>query len=977
MFDQVKKQTCVIFVGVPGSGKTATARHIALILQTEGYQILPIKDIKDIETYCDPHHPQVFVIDDVIGVFGLDLVELNLLRKYQDRFKCPTMPKTKTLMTCREVVYRNEAFFSTSGLAPEKHVINLSSSANVLTDTDKCKLLAKYNLNVYQFQVRNLPKTSKMFPLLCKLFSKKKECRVHGYLFFIKPIPCILEALDEMKTNNKIQYASLVLLLANQNKLSEEDLEDVHCGTNAFTEIKHKVLQKCKVSSRTDTFEFTDALADMEGTYTKRCGNRFTFEHDYMLEIIAYHFGRQCPEIILQIMKSDYISYHIELDTRISRTSEKRNESEEVAAECVEHSETIVKQDDVFNLCITLTEKQYPLFFERLLKDIKNGDYYNVFRSKALKHPSVLRHFIGLMGSIINLIQRDRTPLTVACHLGDLNVVEELIKAGADVNLRDNTHKPLTLACEEGHLGVVKKLIKAGALVNVKDGSVTALTASCEVGYMSIVDELIASGADVNLRGDSNSPLTFACERGPLNFVKKLIQFGADVNLNDEFRTPLTTACEMGCLCVVEELIKAGANVNLSDGYNTPLTAACQGLSIYVSAGTLMAYNYMFKEMLMPFEFPIKDPKIYYTRAYISTVEHLIKTGADVNLCDGSKTPLTTACEQGHVHIVKELINFGADVNLRDEYDTPLIRACDFGHLNVIKELIKACANVNLNNEYDTPLTSACVSQNVSLVEELVKAGADINLKYRCKTALTTACEHGNSGVVKKLIELGADINLCDGLTTPLTIACEKGYQTEVESLIKAGADINLNDGYRTPLTIACERGQTKIVNILIKSGVDVNLSDGTDTPLKLACEMGHLSVVQKLINAGVDVKLCNANNTIQEITDIEKPLKTVEWLIKSGEGISLDNGYLPPLITEFSHLTRHFKSTNIRGAIDRLWRHLNLLGRKNPRINQIAKLFVQVTKNSTRVVKSFSRTAARLMVNTRINEGYYPFHRI
>lgn len=195
--------------------------------------------------------------------------------------------------------------------------------------------------------------------------------------------------------------------------------------------------------------------------------------------------------------------------------------------------------------------------------------------------------------------------------------------------------------------------------------------------------------------------------------------------------------------------------------------------------------------------------------------------------------------------------------------------------------------------------------------------------------------------------------------------------------MIKAGADINLNDGYRTPLTIACERGQTKIVNILIKSGVDINLSDGTDTPLKLACEMGHLSVVQKLINAGVDVKLCNANNTIQEITDIEKPLKTVEWLIKSGEGISLDNGYLPPLITEFSHLTRHLKSTNIRGAIDRLWRHMNLLGRKNPRINQVAKLFVQVTKNSTRVVKSFSRTANRLMVNTRINKGYYPFHRI
>lgn len=977
MFDQVKEQTYVMFVGVPGCGKTATARHIALILQTEGYQILPIKDIKDIETYCDPHLPQVFVIDDVIGVFGLDMAELNLLRKYQDRLKCPTMPETKTLLTCREVVYRNEDFSNTSFFAQEKHEINFSSSANVLTDTDKCKLLAKYNLNVYQFQVRILPKTSKMFPLLCKLFSKKEEYKVHGYMFFITPIPCILEAMDEMKTNNRIQYASLVLLMANQNKLSEKDLDDVQCSTNAFTEIKYKVLQICKVISRTDTFEFTDALAEMEGTYTKRSGNMFTFEHDYMLEIIAYHFGRQCPEIILQIMKSDYISYYIELDTRISRTIEKRKESEDVAVESVQHSETNIKQDDVFNLCITLTEKQYPILLERLLKDIKNGDYYNVLRSKALKHSSVLQQFIGLMRSFINLIQRDRTPLTVACHLGDLNIVEELIKAGADVNLRDNTHKPLTLACEEGHVGVVKLLIKAGANINVKDGSVTALTASCELGYIGIVDELLTSGADVNLRGDSNTPLTFACEIGSLSLVKKLIEFGADVNLADDYKTPLTTACGIGCICVVEELIKRGAIVNLSDGYNTPLTAACQGVSINATNGTLMAHHLVLKGMLMPFVFLINDPKIYITRAYMSVVEHLIKTGADVNLCDGSKTPLTAACEQGHMHIVKELINFGAEVNLRDEYNTPLTKASYFGHLTVVKELIKACANVNLNDEYDTPLTSACVSQNVSLVEELVKASADINLKYLCKTALTTACEHGYSEVVKKLIELGADVNLCDGVTTPLTIACEEGYQTEVESLIKAGADINMNDGYRTPLTSACERGQSKIVNILIKAGVDVNLSDGTDTPLKIACEMGHLSVVEALINAEVDVKLCNANTIVQEITDIEKSLKTVEWLIKSGDGISLDNGYLPPLKTEFSHLTRLLKSTNKCGAKKRLKRQVDLLKRNSGRINQVAKPFAQLKINFTRVEKLFSRIENRVMVNARINEGYHPFHRI
>lgn len=39
MLDQVRTHPYVTFVGVPGSGKTATTRHIALILQRDGYEI--------------------------------------------------------------------------------------------------------------------------------------------------------------------------------------------------------------------------------------------------------------------------------------------------------------------------------------------------------------------------------------------------------------------------------------------------------------------------------------------------------------------------------------------------------------------------------------------------------------------------------------------------------------------------------------------------------------------------------------------------------------------------------------------------------------------------------------------------------------------------------------------------------------------------------------------------------------------------
>lgn len=108
MLEQVRKQSFVTIVGVPGSGKTVTARHIALILQTEGYEILPIRNIRNIETFCNPEKPQVFVIDDMVGVFGLIVGEIDVMDKYKDLLENPSHLKTKTLMTCREAIYGNE-----------------------------------------------------------------------------------------------------------------------------------------------------------------------------------------------------------------------------------------------------------------------------------------------------------------------------------------------------------------------------------------------------------------------------------------------------------------------------------------------------------------------------------------------------------------------------------------------------------------------------------------------------------------------------------------------------------------------------------------------------------------------------------------------------------------------------------------------------------------------------------------------------
>lgn len=374
MFDQVKNQPYVTFVGSPGSGKSATAHHIALKLQNEeGYDILPIKEVSRIEDYSDPESPQVFVIDDVVGVFGLNNGQFEMLERYKDRIISAEMSKTKIIMTCREVVFRNETV-SKCFLTEKANVIKLQSEDNKLSDEDKLSLLENYGLDAGLIPSERMSKTSSMFPFLCKMFSEQKTLSVHGYRFFITPIKYIKDALDEMQTRNKIHYVSLVLLMLHQNKLSGTELVK-KLIENKPIDIED-VFRKCKVSSHTDSFEIADALKEMDGTYTQTCDDQFCFIHDSMFEIVACQFGRQFPELILKNMSSVYIANYIKVSPNDGEINE--NESEELL-ENIEH------------LSITLHKSKIPMFAERLFIDLKDGNFIGIF--KYLKHPSVMQAF--------------------------------------------------------------------------------------------------------------------------------------------------------------------------------------------------------------------------------------------------------------------------------------------------------------------------------------------------------------------------------------------------------------------------------------------------------------------------------------------------------------------------------------------------------------------------------------------------------
>lgn len=314
--------------------------------------------------------------------------------------------------------------------------------------------------------------------------------------------------------------------------------------------------------------------------------------------------------------------------------------------------------------------------------------------------------------------------MTVAAACGYLDVVDSLLKEGAEVNerihfrdkdtieLKSSIFAPdwhttaLEAAAGAGHLNIVERLLQRNANVNSRtcgDSWRTALQAAAGGGHVSVVDRLLQEKADVNAPASSLYGLTAlqaAAGAGCMDVVKRLIQKGADVNGGPCQRfgqTALQKAAGAGHLPVVERLLEEGADVNAPAGHErgrTALQAASEG-------------------------------------GYTSVVKRLLREKADVDAPAGDvygRTALQAASERGHESIVELLLREKANVNApaSEEFGrTALGAAAEGGHLAVLERLLEAEAEVNKQDgNMRTPLFYASRKGHRVIVKRLKEVGA-------------------------------------------------------------------------------------------------------------------------------------------------------------------------------------------------------------------------------------------------------------
>jgi ankyrin repeat protein len=292
--------------------------------------------------------------------------------------------------------------------------------------------------------------------------------------------------------------------------------------------------------------------------------------------------------------------------------------------------------------------------------------------------------------------------MSLAAEVGSKDVLEALLKAGADVESPNAEGQTALMAvARTGKVDAARVLLKYKANPNATEqwGGQTALMWAAAQSQPEMIRALIQGGAKVDMRAtvhdwqrrvtaegrpkDMNrggfTALLYAARESCIPCAKELLDRGADINLGDpDGVTPLIIALSNIHWDMGKFLIERGADVNLWDFYGqTPLYAA-------VDMNTL------------PKGRRVELPAVDDTTG-LEIITMLLDRGANPN----SQLKLRLPWRQvPYDRYTEPMLNIGV---------TPLIRATKAGDIPVIKLLLAHGALPNLPNfNGDTPLMAAC-----------------------------------------------------------------------------------------------------------------------------------------------------------------------------------------------------------------------------------------------------------------------------
>ncbi len=532
-------------------------------------------------------------------------------------------------------------------------------------------------------------------------------------------------------------------------------------------------------------------------------------------------------------------------------------------------------------------------------------------------------------GVDVNGAQGDgMTALHWAALRGDLEAAEMLLQADANVKARTRlgAYTPLILAAEGGHGDVVDALLRAGADPNAATSTgATPLMLAAASGSVPSVRALLDRGADPNAREAerSETALMFAAARDRADAIRILIERGADVAL----ATNLVNVPELDKKAedaLRERLSRLKKERAQAAGTEEPKAEAKPERGKTV-ASKLFGW-------MVPDKEKKKEPE--------STGRRRRTSYGELVGMQGGLTALLFAARQGNVDAVRALLEKGAGVNQVSEASktSPLLIAVMNGHFDLAKELLDRGADPKLSNEpagvtplYATinlwyaphtsyPQPRAHLKQSLThldLVKALLDAGADPNVRLKQKiwfsaynfdqsgidetgaTPFWRAAYGSDVPAMRLLKSYGADPSLATRKPPERPrIADQQGREIKDVSGVPpvpvggpavtplhAASGAGYGEGFAANEHRNHPAGFLPAVQYLVEEcGANVNARDHEgNTPLHNAAARGDVEMIRYLISKGADVKAVNregqttadmANGPVQRIQPFPEALE-------------------------------------------------------------------------------------------------------
>lgn len=468
-------------------------------------------------------------------------------------------------------------------------------------------------------------------------------------------------------------------------------------------------------------------------------------------------------------------------------------------------------------------------------------------------------------------------PLELACHWGSREVAIALLEAGAPVEPpKDRTITPLLSACETGNADLIQMLLKKGADPNRMVGEASPLILAASSGSPAAVKALEGRALLPAHPLERFQLAVSAATGGNFPFFRKWIATlpAEEVTMNANWPA------------IFESMLLAGS----SEGVEWALETRGAGL----------AKTKVGLPPLIPAILPTRIEKTDVVREKL--VKTLLAAGADPNAACKGVTPLLLAARHGNAAIVQQLLAAGAKVSAKDHKQrNALLRAASANQpVEMVRLLLKAGIDPNEvdSGSEATPLGLYARQGNVEACRALLEAGAapEGDPMFESKPLMAavsnfSAEEETMRSVVKLLLEHGASVtrlqdsdeggkillsaifgrraNLIKDLAGAqrppfepdsaaaeyLAMACVTADPATVRAVLDLGITPSKPDAEGlTPLAKAAEAGMAGNMTVLLERGVSPDGAGPSGVPpIWMAAENGQARAVRLLLAAGAN----------------------------------------------------------------------------------------------------------------------------